>query len=195
MNWYCSQNALNSHLIQVTIYTESGPLSYCEVLQFWQHEPSFRQFFTQLLSNTPFTAFRWETPPVMTDTVKQPFEFVLWDSPALNRFPDAVTFSDYFKSNAAVVEFFNLGRDAYLIVPCPQGDHSAYTHLGAFVRQAPDSQCHALWTAISSALQQRLTDHPIWLSTAGAGVAWLHVRLDDQPKYYSYQPYCRSFRR
>jgi hypothetical protein len=27
------------------------------------------------------------------------------------------------------------------------------------------------------------------LSTAGAGVSWLHVRLDDHPKYYSYEPY------
>jgi hypothetical protein len=30
---------------------------------------------------------------------------------------------------------------------------------------------------------------PVWLSTAGAGVSWLHVRLDDRPKYYGYRPY------
>lgn len=27
------------------------------------------------------------------------------------------------------------------------------------------------------------------LSTAGAGVRWLHVRVDDRPKYYHYRPY------
>ncbi len=30
---------------------------------------------------------------------------------------------------------------------------------------------------------------PLWLSTAGGGVAWLHVRLDSRPKYYGYSPY------
>lgn len=35
----------------------------------------------------------------------------------------------------------------------------------------------------------RVGTRPVWLSTAGAGVAWLHVRLDDRPKYYSYRPY------
>jgi Family of unknown function (DUF6940) len=31
-----------------------------------------------------------------------------------------------------------------------------------------------------------------FFSTAGAGVAWLHVRLDDRPKYYGYPPYRRD---
>jgi hypothetical protein len=35
----------------------------------------------------------------------------------------------------------------------------------------------------------RVSTTPVWLSTAGAGVAWLHVRLDDRPKYYSHRPY------
>jgi hypothetical protein len=29
----------------------------------------------------------------------------------------------------------------------------------------------------------------VWLSTAGAGVPWLHVRLDDAPKYYGHAAY------
>jgi hypothetical protein len=35
----------------------------------------------------------------------------------------------------------------------------------------------------------RLSARPVWLSTAGAGVAWLHVRLDDRPKYYGFDEY------
>lgn len=38
-------------------------------------------------------------------------------------------------------------------------------------------------------MQQNLNDAPIWLNTAGAGVPWLHIRLDSRPKYYRYQPY------
>jgi hypothetical protein len=32
---------------------------------------------------------------------------------------------------------------------------------------------------------------PVWLSTAGAGVPWLHLRLDDRPRYYGFAPFRR----
>lgn len=38
-------------------------------------------------------------------------------------------------------------------------------------------------------MHARLGAKPVWLSTAGAGVPWLHVRLDDHPKYYGYALY------
>jgi hypothetical protein len=38
-------------------------------------------------------------------------------------------------------------------------------------------------------MARRVGRQPVWLSTAGAGVAWLHVRLDDRPKYYGHGPY------
>ncbi len=38
-------------------------------------------------------------------------------------------------------------------------------------------------------MEKRVSDKPVWLSTAGGGVPWLHVRLDNRPKYYSYRPY------
>jgi hypothetical protein len=40
-------------------------------------------------------------------------------------------------------------------------------------------------------MHQRVSAKPVWLSTAGGGVAWLHVRLDDRPKYYAHAPYRR----
>jgi hypothetical protein len=45
-----------------------------------------------------------------------------------------------------------------------------------------DKSLHALVDVADDA-------NPEWLSTAGAGVSWLHVRLDDRPKYYGYAPY------
>ena len=29
----------------------------------------------------------------------------------------------------------------------------------------------------------------LWLSTAGDGVAWLHTRIDKNPKYYHFEEY------
>jgi hypothetical protein len=85
--------------------------------------------------------------------------------------------------------FPNLGRDAIMVVPCPLAASSAYGHLAAFVREAPDSQWHALWRSVGEAMARRVGARPMWLSTAGGGMSWLHVRLDDRPKYYGYEPY------
>lgn len=60
------------------------------------------------------------------------------------------------------------------------------------MRQAPEPQKHALWQRVGAAMQRRLSAKPVWLSTAGAGVPWLHVRLDDRPKYYGHAPYRES---
>jgi len=38
-------------------------------------------------------------------------------------------------------------------------------------------------------MTRRLSSRPVWLSTAGGGVSWLHVRLDDRPKYYHHAAY------
>jgi len=45
--------------------------------------------------------------------------------------------------------------------------------------------------SVAEAMTRRIGVKPVWLSTAGAGVSWLHVRLDDRPKYYGFGPYRR----
>jgi hypothetical protein len=186
-----SEQMADGRILRVAIDRDSSPVSYAEVLRRWQQDADFRSVFIALLADAPFAAFRWETPPITTATANRPFEFVLLDSPGLARNPDAQAFAEHFSGTATggVVEFPNLGNDAIMVVPCPNGPLSAYGHLGAFVRQAPESQRHALWKRVGAAMQRRLGTKPVWLSTAGAGVSWLHVRLDDRPKYYGYRPY------
>jgi hypothetical protein len=160
------------------------------VINAWQQDEAFRTFFNVLLADVAFTAFRWETPALTTATLTQPFEFVLLDSPGLARRPEPDAFAEHFPAAYAdVVTFTNLGRDAILVSPTPLVAASAYGHLAAFVRLAPEAQRHALWQAVGAALAARVGAKPVWLNTAGAGVAWLHVRLDDRPKYYGYAPY------
>lgn len=176
-----------------TIALASRPATFGDVILAWQHDADFRSLFNSQLADAPFTAFRWETPAVTAETLSQSFEFVLLDSPGLARRPDPNAFAEHFtKDAAAVAVFANLGGDAILIVPSPLAEASAYGHLATFVRSAPEHQRHALWQAVGAAMARRVGVKPVWLSTAGAGVPWLHVRLDDRPKYYGFGSYKKS---
>lgn len=193
----CSESMADGRILKVAIDLDSSPISFAEVLRRWQQDIEFRSWFITLLAGSPFSAFRWETPPITTATANRSFEFVLLDSPELAAKPDAEAFAEHFRTATAdgVAAFPNLGRDATLVVPCPNGPLSAYGHLAAFLRQAPEPQKHALWEMVGAAMQRRLGTRPVWLSTAGAGVSWLHVRLDDRPKYYGYSAYREPPRR
>jgi len=166
-------------------------VSWTDVLDAWRSDCDFRTWFNALLARAPFEAFRWETPPVTSASASQPFEFVLLDSPGLARAADAGAFAEHFRSKSApdIVSFPNLGGDAIMIVPRPIAAPSAYGHVAAFVRHAPESQQQSLWRAVGEAMTRRISTKPVWLSTAGGGVSWLHVRLDDRPKYYGFAPY------
>ncbi len=189
-----TEKLARGRILRFSIDLDSSPVSFAEVLRRWQHDTTFRSLFIALLADAPFSAFRWETPPITTSTADRPFEFVLLDSPSLAREPDPNAFAEHFQNagNSSVIEFPNLGKDATMIVPCPDGSPSAYGHLAAFIREGPTAQQHALWELVGAMMERRLSVRPVWLSTAGAGVSWLHVRLDDRPKYYGYAPYRES---
>jgi hypothetical protein len=118
--------------LKVGIHLGSSPVLFSEVLRLWQDDAAFRAFYVALLAGAPFSAFRWETPPITAATAHRPFEFVLLDSPGVSWRPDPCGFAAHFDHTEATetaVSFPNRGNDA------------------------------------------------------------IHVRLDDQPKYYGYGPY------
>ena len=178
-----------------TLRRDGAAVDCAEVLRCWRDDERFRSFYSGLLADAPYAAFRWETPALTSATIGKPFEFVLLDAPGLERPPEPEAFAEHFgraKRDCPVVTFENLGKDAVLVVPEPAAAPPAYVHLAAFVRNAPAAQRHALWQAVATAMTQRLNAQPVWLSTAGAGVAWLHVRLDSRPKYYGFRPYATA---
>jgi hypothetical protein len=176
--------------LRFAIDLDSRPATFADVLHGWQDDVGFRSMFNSLLADAPYTAFRWETPAVTTASVLQPFQFVLLDSPGLARRPEPEAFAEHMSgAEAGAAVFANLGGDATMVVPCPVAGPSAYGHLAAFVRLAPEQQRHALWQAVGEAMSRRIGAKPVWLNTAGAGVSWLHIRLDDRPKYYGFAPY------
>ena len=177
----------------VTVREDGNPLTYAVVVKRWQEAADFRDFWIALLADAPYHACFWETPPITRETASRVFECVLTDSPALAGIrANPAAFAEQFDAagaEAAVTTFRNLGGDAVLVAPCPDGAHHTYPHLIAFARTAPVGQQHALWRAVAAAVAGHLTARPLWLSTSGLGVPWLHVRLDGRPKYYTYRPY------
>jgi hypothetical protein len=175
--------------LRLQFYTGDKCLSYAEFLGALTEDASFRELIQEELRAAPFVAFRWETPPLTASTIDQPFACLLQNSPDLNVQADPTDFETYFQPGMEVVSFENLGADALLIVPCPISKSANYSHIGAFHRSAPHSQQHAFWIAVAQAVQARLGSQPLWLSTAGGGVDWLHMRLDERPKYYRHLPW------
>ena len=81
-----------------------------------------------------------------------------------------------------------------LVAPSAQegsstGDHA---HLASFLRSVSEEDIRSFSRAVGQAMLKRVADvgdAPIFLSTSGLGVSWLHMRLDSRPKYYTFEPY------
>ena len=167
-------------------------LNYDEVIELWVQSDSFNEWYTSQLTSHPSKAIRWETPCLTVHNLDRDFEFVLVDSPGLDRPVNQRPFAEKFKDSKAnsVITFPNLGRNGIMVVPTPEPENrSYYCHLLSFLRGASTEHCNKLWRTVGETMRQRVNEIPVWLSTAGGGVAWLHVRLDNHPKYYSYAPY------
>ena len=106
------------------------------------------------------------------------------------------------KAGSAVATFSNLGGDALLVAPCGPsppaeerrdgGSLQTYAHAQAFFRGAPLEERRALLREVACQALREVEGgrkEPLWVSTSGAGVSWLHVRLDSAPKYYTFSPY------
>ena len=165
---------------------------------FWsamRDDPRNSDALSAALSSSGLDAIYWETPRLDSNTRGQPFECVIGPSPSLSRArPDAGPFREHFdaaSSDKLAVGFSNLGGESRLVAPMPlQGvERTHYTHLASFLRGTPAAQRVALWRAVADEVARWPRATPCWVSTAGLGVSWLHVRLDPRPKYYRHAPY------
>ena len=148
-----------------------------------------------------------------------PFRFVLVRAPGLlGRQADQKSFEEHFvryaelvykqnplsclftsllhSGSSNVVSFKNLRGDATLVTPRPKNRGCSvqhFSHLADFVRHADMDQVSHFWQTVAREAMGNLKKRPagskLWMSTAGQGVSWLHFRLEDTPKYYSFAEY------
>ena len=188
-DWDYSLTALSASVIKYELFTKGKPLSFDDLLSLLKTDQNFQIWFSKLLTESSFEAFRWECPPLTHESVSNATEFVLVHAPSFAARPtNGSAFSKFFNDNHANA-FSNLGGDAIMIVPSPKTDPKIYGHLASFIRHAPMDQKQALWALVANETLKNLSQKPSWLSTAGGGVPWLHVRLDKWPKYYHHEPY------
>lgn len=187
----CTKTALDRSTVRGSLARANGTaLTFADVIALWRSDAAFRAFWTQCLRDVSFAACCWECPPLTPRAMRRPFECVVVDSPALiDSAADLMPFAAHFRLREPVAVFDNLGRDAVLIAPCPTSAHTDYAHLASFLATAEVAQIDAFWKALGDTAALHRGEHPLWISTAGLGVAWLHVRLDRQPKYYRHPAY------
>ena len=181
--------------LRYQIFRAESPLSFRETFALLEASRPFARWYTDTIAAAPFAAFFWENPPFDSTRFDESAEFVLIESVSLARLnANPGPFERQFSSHPEplVATFENLGGDALLVVPRPIANHTAYAHLAAFVRHAPDHQVRALWQTAARTVRENLGSTPRWLSTAGLGVSWLHIRLDTRPKYYQHVPYANA---
>lgn len=180
--------------LRYVIDADQAPLAKRAAFERLGADPAFRDYLSGLLRRVAFPSYRLELPPLSAATVSEPFEFVVVDDPRLEVPPEPAVFASYFEPpvDAPVRTVANLGGTARLIVPRQIGAAEHYAHLARFLRGAPAPQVHALWQCVAAGVLADLDDEPLWVSTAGGGVAWLHVRLERHPKYYRHRPYAAA---
>ncbi|MBI3143432.1 MAG: hypothetical protein HYZ16_11455 [Bacteroidetes bacterium] len=192
-NWVLEVKALDADTQKIQITDEGHYLGFDEVLGLLALSGLFRGFFTSALRNLPFAAFQMEWPPIDVETIGLPFEMVVyqWAMP-LGTVANPKAFDEHFEENEPTAIFINLSGDAILLSPNPMGQGKEYAHLASFLAHAPATAIDDLFMALGELAASNVHEKPLWISTAAAGIPWLHIRLDDKPKYYQWAAYKRG---
>jgi len=173
-------------------------MTYGEFLDSLQKKENVLKEFIDILQESEFKTYFFETPKVTHNTLKKTtFEFVLARAQALESVTaEESTFQEYFglcDKERKVTNFENLGRDAMMVVPCPDNEDSRiYSSIAPFMRKGPMDQVEEFWKTSARVMKEQVekkNKNPTWMSTSGLGVYWLHLRLDSRPKYYTFNPY------
>ena len=183
------------NVLKLSLWDDDKPLTFAQVIELLSSRTGFCHVFNEMLAQVDYSGYFWEWPALTLTSLHQPFECVVVKSGDFDMMaPDPSSFAKYFnvlEAEAHCAVFENLGGDACLISPTPFKSTIAFPHLAHFVRHADGKYIEQLWSVLARTIADRVSHQPLWVSTSGLGVHWLHIRLDQKPKYYTYEPYIR----
>lgn len=182
----------NENINKIFIQKKLKNLSYREVLDLWTNDKIFKDFFIRLLKINKMPSYFWETPPLTNTTIDRDFECIMKSKPKNENPPTPNKYADEYvkdKDQDGIVFCKGMEGEEELIIPIPIDSKSDYRSLKLFTENAPLKLQHALWEQVGKNAQQKLSNKPIWISVAGSGVNWLHIRFDRTPSYYQFSEY------
>lgn len=166
-------------------------LSNADLVSLLKLNREFRILYNSAINSTNFDAFYWEHPVIGLETINHSYRCAIIESSSLSKVKANFTpFSDKFDSNSIVVSFSNLKNDAILLVPNPHVvDDFSLSSIAEVVRSNNESLIDELWRRVGESVEKTYSFRDVYLSTAGNGVYWCHIRLDSRPKYYKNSHY------
>lgn len=105
----------------------------------------------------------------------------------INMPADPTPFDTHLHGKTTPVSFANLNGDAVLV--CPPDIGLNYSHIGTFHKNASVCAIKTFWKRVALEVEKLLAKSPpgtkLYVNSHGTAVAWFHVRIDSQPKYYT----------
>ena len=155
----------------------------------------FRENICKIFDNSEYKNVYWEFPGLDKNSFHLNAEFVLIST---NPFPqsDTQTFLEHFngKQELSIIKFPNLSGDTELITVCPSKTNKTFNNccsdIMSFIKLAPKIVVHNMLKKIGLEMSNHFnSSDKKYLSTSGRGVSWLHVRICNYPKYYTFDEY------
>ena len=159
----------------------------------------FQKEFINILKNSPYNSYYFQTPNIRS--LNDPIEFVLIKSETLHKkTADWTKYKEYMKRkprNRTSLSFDNLSGNTKLVVPFNKKENIKYGHLKDFILNASKEEIRDILLKVGEEVENYknnsiTNEKPLFLSTHGDGVPWLHFRIESSPIYYLYKPYVKT---
>jgi len=198
MNWILLNQ--NSEYQMYRLCINNKWLNWSDIFVLANSNDNFVSTLVQILQSNPFAEYYLEFKPTSFDDMKSTiFEFVIIKTSGFALEADMKKFGEKkLNTNSNFIQIFpNPSKNAVLICPCYNHNYpiNSYINIGKFMSSANFQQKNII---IKSAFEtyyyelNKLTNKKLWLSTHGKGVAWLHIRIDQSPKYISWNQYNKN---
>jgi hypothetical protein len=163
-------------------------------------------------SDISIKSYYFQTPNICSLDI--PIEFVLIKTYSLHmKKADWSKYSEYMNRkprNRHSLSFINLSGSVMLTIPFNKKKDIRYGHIKDYITYASKEEIYDIFSEIGIQIEihnearrsiniKKSSDqgqcnnkdfcYPLYLSTHGYGVQWLHFRLEESPLYYNYDSY------
>lgn len=199
-----TENTISTNITIYSIFKDtdtdiSSIVHWNEFVYLLIYSYAFRETLITALRNIHFPAFFWEFNPVSPASSEHlQVQFAVIHCKALENVEvESSSFKEHIRQakerGMSTAVFSNFAGDSELIIPVANTGGEFLSHIASFINHAPDEIIHEFLIKVGERIEQKLSNKmeksPLWLSTSGLGVYYLHMRIDPRPKYYNYEPF------